>query len=1343
MKKVGILYDNISGNMGDQAVGISVRKMLAEMGVDYEELIPGRFNTADYRTIIIGGGYLLQPSPNFFYDKFRVTGKQILNCCGILRNPDDLQYLDDYLYVTVRSSGDRDKLSYLTGEVKVVPCTTMLLKDLPHLDLRIQKPSIGVHVRKGAGDEDALVDYLSKQPCHVYFLPITYHHHDFTYMERLNQKLPNSTLLPIMRPEEVHTVIGQFGYFICMSLHGAIFAYAHNVPFLLYESHDKHRFFMEDRRLDNYLVKSPNELQTRFEELLNSRPDYSALLDHDFKTLREHKLRIQDILLKQTPIRGIEPVVTQRTSQAEEQRAIVQQRNFQVNYLQSQVEALAVQAKQHVARINYLEANLRAKVSQARRLESDMNRLQSQLFQIQHSIPMQLADRYKRSVAKLLPAGTRRYGYYELALRAVWVILNEGWRSFFRKAWGLLTHRPASIRRPRRDLPRFNSSMSAREADEIVFPVPSDRPDVSILIPAYNQLTYTLNCLKSVSENTDGDYEVVVIDDASTDGTGKALSRIKNIQLITNERNEGFLESCNRGARASKGKYILFLNNDTLVTKGWLPPLLELMKREDVGAVGSMLLYPDGTLQEAGSMVWNDGSARNYGRGDDPDKPEYNYVREVDYCPGASALVRRGLFEEVGGFDERYKPAYKEIVDLCFSVRSLGYKVMHQPLSVVVHLEGITGGRDVRAGIKKYQEINRPKFVEKWRSVLQDDHYAPDVANVFLARERIAGKKERKTILIVDNKVPDYDRNAGALGMYQYTRLFVDLGFKVIFMPADPRATEPYTRELQQYGVEVMYGRFDFDSWLHRNGKHINYVWLSRPEVAVEYIDRIREKTSAKVLYCGRDLHYLRLLRQHQLEGSEQALQESRRLKQTELMLFHEADAVLTFSTFEADTIAQDLPDKRKIHIVPAYLYDEFLSDCELPCFDDRRDIAFVGGFKHRPNADAVLWFVRECFPRIVAYLPDVKLYVIGDAPPDDIADLQGENIVVTGHVKDLTQCFRTMKLCVAPVRWGAGVKGKIVTSMYYGVPVVTTSLGAEGMGLTDGEHVLIADTPEAFAAKVAELYSDRDMWGKLSKSGLKYVREGYSREAAIGKLLPILDLPECSICGALYKLPEPAAVTNLRETPVCRRCGGLKRRIDLARVLLRVMGSDARCLKEAISDLEKLDTYLLESHGPIHAILSASPRFVCSEYWDDVRRGETRGNVRCEDVQHLTFPDASFDIVISQDVFEHVPDAEAGFREIHRVLKPRGYHIFTVPFNRRSTQSVARARTEGKEVVHLLPAVYHNSSTFFKGWFVFTDFGLDLMEMLRKAGFEVETYEDEHPEYAGGYNIVFACRKT
>lgn len=253
----------------------------------------------------------------------------------------------------------------------------------------------------------------------------------------------------------------------------------------------------------------------------------------------------------------------------------------------------------------------------------------------------------------------------------------------------------------------------------------------SIIIPTYNGKDYTEACLAALMETLPPDFggEVIVVDDASTDGTPEALERWtgpnSRVKVLRNPENAGFVESCNRGARAASGEIVVFLNNDTLPLPGWLAALLQTFRdHPEAGAVGGKLVYPDGTLQEAGGVIFSDASGANFGRGDpDPDAPLYCYVREVDYCSGALLATRRSLFEEVGGFDERYRPAYYEDTDYCFAVREKGFKVYYQPESVVVHLEGATSGTDLSSGVKRYQVVNKEKFVDKWAHRLK--HHGP------------------------------------------------------------------------------------------------------------------------------------------------------------------------------------------------------------------------------------------------------------------------------------------------------------------------------------------------------------------------------------------------------------------------------------------------------------------------------------------------------------------------------------------------------------------------------------------------------------------------------------------
>lgn len=296
MTKLGILYDNISGNTGDTAVGISVRQILTDLGVDFDELVIGRFHPADYQTIIVGGGALIRHSPDWLYDKFRVPGPHILNCCGIVGTPDDLHYLNDYLYVSVRSLGDKQKLSYLDREVKAVPCTTMLLNDSKDPMVTIRSPSLGIHMAQGVVNEDELVSLLARLRFNVYLVPITPYNHDFKYLALLHERLANSTLLPLLRPEELFTTIGKFDYFISVSLHGAIFAYVHNVPFCLWNGGDKFRFFMEERQLGDFLFHDVQQLDAAVSSLLHHRPDYSSSIADDMARLDEHIQTIKQLL---------------------------------------------------------------------------------------------------------------------------------------------------------------------------------------------------------------------------------------------------------------------------------------------------------------------------------------------------------------------------------------------------------------------------------------------------------------------------------------------------------------------------------------------------------------------------------------------------------------------------------------------------------------------------------------------------------------------------------------------------------------------------------------------------------------------------------------------------------------------------------------------------------------------------------------------------------------------------------------------------------------------------------------------------------------------------------------
>ena len=623
-----------------------------------------------------------------------------------------------------------------------------------------------------------------------------------------------------------------------------------------------------------------------------------------------------------------------------------------------------------------------------------------------------------------------------------------------------------------------------------------DEPTVSIVIPVYNQFGYTYNCLKSILNHSGNvKYEVIVGDDCSNDQVSHLEEVVSGITVIHNKTNLKFLLNCNNAAKYAKGKYILFLNNDTQVQPDWLEPLVSLIESDTtIGMVGSKLVYPNGHLQEAGGIFWNDASAWNYGRGSDPEKSEFNYVRDVDYISGASIMLSKSLWQEIGGFDERFAPAYCEDSDLAFEVRKHGYRVVYQPRSVVAHFEGVSNGTDTSQGIKKYQIDNNAKFLEKWREVLVQEHF-PNGTNVFVARDRSAKKK---CILMVDHYIPQFDKDAGSRTVYAYLCLFVKMGYNVKFIGDNFYHDVVYAEKLQEQGVEILYGSYyanNWKTWVCENSMYFDYVFLNRPHISENYIDFLKENTHAKIIYYGHDLHFLREMRQYELTGDESVRRNSDNWKQREFALMKKADVVYYPSEVEVQEIAK-IDDGIDAKAIVAYIFSNIRK--KKYNFAKRKDILFVGGFGHTPNIDAVLWFCSEIFPLILKENSDIRFHVVGSKTPDEIRRLESENIIIHGFLSDeeLAKLYSECRMSVIPLRYGAGIKGKVIEAMSNGVPIVTTSVGAEG--IVGGENIFaVEDDPHQFANKVIELYSNKDYLENASNNSYEYIKKNFSEKAA------------------------------------------------------------------------------------------------------------------------------------------------------------------------------------------------------------------------------------------------------
>jgi GT2 family glycosyltransferase/SAM-dependent methyltransferase/glycosyltransferase involved in cell wall biosynthesis len=649
----------------------------------------------------------------------------------------------------------------------------------------------------------------------------------------------------------------------------------------------------------------------------------------------------------------------------------------------------------------------------------------------------------------------------------------------------------------------LSSDFSGSATDQAVFQslVSSGQPLVSIIIAVHGQLGYTIRCLRSIVEHRPSvPFELIVVDDASPDDSAKFLEQVPGVRLIRNDTNLGYLRSVNIAAEVSTGKYLHLLNNDTVVQRDWLSRLLETFDEfPSAGIVGSKLIYPDGSLQEAGAVLWRDGSAWNVGRGGDAADPRFNYCRRVDYCSAASVVVPRDLFLECGGFDARYVPAYCEDADLCMKIRESGRDVLYQPASVVIHFEGVTSGTSVSDGAKSSQPVNQKIFRDRWAPMLDQQHFETG-HEIELAMNRGVHRR----VLVLDHCTPTPDQDAGSVTALNTMILLREMGFQVTFIPEDNYLFDRhYSLQLQRRGIEALYLPFvqSVERHLKLHGKRYDLVFVFRPVVFERHYTSIKKYCErGKIVYHAMDLHFLRMSREAELypgRASRAAIDEMRK---RELLAISKSDAAIVHSAKEVEVLSEALSGS-KLHIIPLVL-DVRGTEA---AFATRRGIVFVGGYQHGPNVDAVQFFSQEVMPLIAQRLPDVSFNIVGSKLPPEVRSLQAPNVNIEGFVDNLPLFLDSMRLFVAPLRYGAGVKGKVGVALASGIPVIGTSVAFEGMELVDGEDVIVANSKEEFASSVESIYNNQMEWERLSARGIARAEELWGSRAGYQALRKVL----------------------------------------------------------------------------------------------------------------------------------------------------------------------------------------------------------------------------------------------
>jgi GT2 family glycosyltransferase/glycosyltransferase involved in cell wall biosynthesis len=671
-------------------------------------------------------------------------------------------------------------------------------------------------------------------------------------------------------------------------------------------------------------------------------------------------------------------------------------------------------------------------------------------------------------------------------------------------------------------------------------PVPEGAPLVSVIVPVHDSWRWTNVCLRALAAAYDPaiPMEIIVVDDASTDRTAELLARCTGVRIVRSATNRGFVESANAGAAVAAGRYLHFLNNDACVSDGWLRPLVDAFDDASVGAAVSQLRFPDGRLAEAGGVIWCDGRGSNYGRGGRPRDWRYASRRDVDYGSGASLMVRADAFREAGGLSAEFAPAYYEDADLCFALRAAGHRVVYVPRSVVYHAEGASYGSNRRAAAIALQEAHRERFAHKWAEALQA-HLPAEPALVDRAARRLCAER---TMVIVDEHVPFTDRDAGSRRIFAVAQLFKQRGWQVIFGSLDRGDYPPYGQALRDAGIDVLTGvSTRTPALLQRLGMRVDAAWLCRPSAA-PLTEVFRETFGATIVFDTVDVHYLRLQREQEVLGRRTGWET---MRERELAIARAADAAVVTSPVESALLHE--AGAANVWVLPVV---EPVVASAVP-WEARSGIVFLGNFAHAPNADAAQWLCTEVMPRIWQRLPALHVTLAGADPPPAVRRLGSApgavrkvgdgRVSVPGYVPDAAALLERARVFVAPLRFGAGVKGKIVYALAHGIPVVTTPIGAEGIfptrnpdgaeaeSVADGagcESVAgdcgcesVTDGAEAFAECVVRLYEDREAWERVRAKGIA-VAQSFTPEAV------------AAAANTLFQHLERPRQTSARPTP-------------------------------------------------------------------------------------------------------------------------------------------------------------------------------------------------------------------
>lgn len=658
-----------------------------------------------------------------------------------------------------------------------------------------------------------------------------------------------------------------------------------------------------------------------------------------------------------------------------------------------------------------------------------------------------------------------------------------------------------------------NLEMLRASNRRIEFPA-EPSPCVSIIVVLHNKAHLSLLCLDALGFAVNVPFELIIIDNASTDSTSDLLDRCVNVTVVRNSRNLGFGEACMQGVARARGEFLLFLNNDAFLRQGSVEAALRNFRQKDVGAVGGKILLADGRLQEAGSIIWSDGTALGYGRGDDPSAAQYCFRRPVDYCSGAFLFTPRTLFLELGGFDAIYAPAYYEDTDYCMKLWQAGYRVIYEPEAVIHHYESASsGGND--AAQPRMAEKQRT-FVARWHSVLEN-HSARSEKAVLHAR--IATQAAGLRVLYIDDCIPHRSQGSGYPRSNDILRSIAKQGHFVTAVPFFSRfwsADSEYrdvNRNVELFDYRVREGDDDnavlfFDHRRNTRDRFQQYVeaadivWISRPHNLTRFLDHLVERGQmrAKLAFDAEavfaDREKLSIAIGHRTIAP--CILDARR--RGEFVLAGAADAVTVVSARDWDMF--NAAGVRGLYVLGHCLE----AKPTMKSFDDRTTFLFVGAVHgpETPNGDSMRYFCGEIWPEI-RRKTDAQMVIAGAGTDYYLDDLACDDIQVLGSVVDLAPLYNSARVVVVPTRYAAGIPYKAHEAASFGVPMVVSELIGSQLKWEDGVDLLVAADEASFAEKCTCLFTDRDLWGELRTNSLTRILCDFSRESFDNKVAEVI----------------------------------------------------------------------------------------------------------------------------------------------------------------------------------------------------------------------------------------------